>query len=131
MKTYIALCSDFEPLPSWPAIVRGQVALHLTPIHRGTAHARQGDHLIWTVTHIPTGYAVFCVIGAWAGRQALRALSGVDFSAPKRRLLQQLNAVIADLDQRGVRFPYRTAPPKAKKINPAVLELLRGGEDQG
>lgn len=122
MRTTITLSSDEVQLPPWRAIVRGDLALHLTPAQRGTSLARCGGSPVWTVTHIPTGAAVVFVIGARAGRLALRALAGVDFGRIDRRLVRDVKRVMAQLSERGVIFPYMARP---KTINPIVVELLQ------
>lgn len=104
MKTRITLHSDTCDLPPWRAIVRGQIALHTTPIHKGTALEHQAGRLVWTVTHIPTGLAIVRVVGACGARKALRELARLDFSTRDQRLIKRVKRAIEDLDARGVQF---------------------------
>lgn len=118
MKTQIDLQTLTGPLP-WPAIVRGDLALHTTPGRDNASALRRGALVCWTVTHIPTGLAVLSVVGCRAGRTAFRSVKGLDFSKPDARLLKKINALVRRLRRAGIEtvFPrpgkFLVGPPNA------------------
>lgn len=113
-------------LPPWPAIVRGELALHTTPAYGSASLVRQSGRLVWTISHVATGTAIVRVVGAHDGRRALRALASLHFGELDARLLRAIGRVIKALDRQGVRWAYPGRPPKAR-YNPATLALLKIG----
>ncbi len=101
MKTQIILQSDIGELP-WAAIVRGDLALHTTPAKDCMTVYRRGPIACWTVTHVPTGLAVLCVVGCAAGRLAYQSVRGLDFGKRDQRLLKKLNTAVRRLRKAGV-----------------------------
>lgn len=101
MKTKITLHTELGAL-SWPAIVRGDLALHTTPDSECRAVLRRDGRPCWTITHIPTGLAVMIVVGCAAGRLTFRSVRWLDYGRRDARLLKKLNTQVQRLREAGV-----------------------------